>query len=128
MVSGRRTFLVRGPLTPTSQARVLARLAIIAGIAGILSTVPMWPPAQMVLLTTLLLTGAGSALLCWVNLSGSGTVAGIIGVSVATVIALACSLLWSKLWYPVPSCVLLSLGVLVIGSARLWTLRDEVEH
>ena len=128
MIPRRGAFLVRRPLTPTSQARVLANLAVIAGLAGMLSTLPVSAPARMVLLTTLMLTGAGSALLCWVSLSGSAAVAGVIGLSLATVIALACSLLWLNLWQPVLSCLILSVGVLAIGLVRLWTLRNEVDR
>jgi hypothetical protein len=121
-------FVVRRPFAPTSQARVLAMLAVIAGLSGMLSTLPVSAPAQIVLLTILVLTGAGSALSCWLSLSGSAAVAGVIGVSVATVIALACSLLWLKLWHPVLSCLILSVSVLAIGLVRLWTLRNEADR
>jgi hypothetical protein len=117
--------LVRRPFAPTSQARVLTKLAVIAGLSGILSTLPVSAPAQIVLLTILVLTGAGSALLCWLSLSGSVAVAGVFGVSVATVTALPCSLLWLNLWHPVVSCLILSVSVLASGLVRLWTLRTE---
>ena len=48
---------------------------------------PVPAPARAVLLLILMLTGARSALLCWVSLSGAAAVAGVLGVSVATVIA-----------------------------------------
>jgi hypothetical protein len=121
------TFLVRRPFAPTSQARVLAKLAVIAGLSGMLSTLPVSAPARAALLTILMLTGAGSALLCWLSLSGSAAVAGVLGVSVATVIALTSSQLWLNLWHPVLSCLALSVGVLTTGLARLRTLRNEAE-
>lgn len=119
------TFLVRRPLAPTSQAQLLATLAVIAGLSGVLSTLPLPAPARAILLTILLLTGAGSALLCWLSLSGPAAVAGVLGVSVATVVALTCSQLWLNLWYPVLSCLILSVGVLATGLVRLRALRDE---
>ena len=122
------TFPVRSPFVPTSQARVLGKLAVIAGLSGVLSTLPVSAPARIVLLIILVLTGPGSALLCWLSLSGSAAVAGVIGVSMATVTALACSLLWLNLWYPVLSCLILSISVLAIGLVRLWTLRNEPDR
>jgi hypothetical protein len=122
------TLLVRRPFAPTSQARVLARLAVIAGLSGMLSTLPVPAPARAVLLTILVLTGAGSALVCWLSLSGPTAVAGVLGVSVATVIALTCSQLWLNLWHPVVSCLLLSVGVLATGLVRLRALGTEAER
>ncbi len=121
------TFVVRRALAPASQARLLATLAVIAGLSGMLSMLPVPAPARAVLLLILMLTGAGSALLCWVSLSGAAAVAGVLGVSVATVIALSCSQLWLNLWHPVLSCVMLSVGVLATGLVRLRTLRNEDE-
>ncbi|MCV7099761.1 hypothetical protein [Mycobacterium palustre] len=80
------------------------------------------------LLTVLVLTGAGSALLSWLSLSGPAAVAGVLGVSVATVIALTSSQLWLNLWNPVVSCLILSLGVIATGVARLRALRVEAER
>ena len=122
------TFLVRRPFAPTSQARVLAKLAVFAGLSGMLSTLPVYAPARVVLLTILVLTGAGSALLCWLGLSGPAAVAGVLGVSVATVIALTCSQLWLNLWNPVVSALLLSVGVLTTGWVRLRALGTEAER
>jgi hypothetical protein len=124
----RGILMIHRSFAPISQPWVLAVLAVVAGLAGILSTLP-WPaPVRVVLLTTLLLTGAGSALLCWLSLSDSAAVAGVIGVSVATVIAFSSSLLWLNLWHPVLSCVMLSVGVLAVGSVRLWTLWNEADR
>jgi len=128
VIPQRGAFVVRHPFTFPSQAHALAALAVVAGLAGILSTLPVPTPIRAVLLTTLVVTGAGSALLCWLSLSDSAAVAGVIGVSVATVVAFSSSLLWLKLWHPVLSCLMLSVGVLAIGLARLWTLRDQAER
>lgn len=128
MISSRALLMIRRPVAPISQSLVLAVLAVTAGLAGILSTLPLFTPVRVVMLTILVLTGAGSALLCWLSLSDSAAVAGVIGVSVATVIAVSSSLLWLNLWYPVPGCLMLSVGVLVVGSVRLWALWDEADR
>lgn len=123
-----QTFPVRRRFAHASQSRVLAMLAVTAGSCGILSTLPLPASARVVLLTVLVLTGAGSALLSWLSLSGPAAVAGVLGVSVATVIALTSSQLWLNLWNPVVSCLILSLGVIATGVARLRALRVEAER
>jgi hypothetical protein len=106
-----------------SQPRVLAYVGVIAGLSGVLSAIPGLPVLQSLLMLILLVAGAGSAALCWLELPAGAAVAGVIGLSIAGVIALATSLAWLRTWYPVPSCLLLSLTVAVIGLMRLWTLR-----
>src|SRR6476620_11559900 len=82
------------------QSLVLARLAVIAGVSGALSTVPFSSVLlRSILLMVLLVAGVGCAVLCWLDLPTGATLAGVIGVSVAAVIALATSMVWLQIWY-----------------------------
>jgi hypothetical protein len=122
----RRSYTKRRELQlPAHRApRVLGQSAVIAGVSGALSVIPFSSVLQSVLLVVLLIVGVGSAVLCWLELPSGAAVAGVIGLSVATVIALATSMVWLRVWYPVPSCVVLSLIVASVGFIRLWTLRE----
>src|SRR5262249_43059568 len=93
--------------------------------SGLLSTVPSWPAVQAVLLTILVLTGAGSAVMCWVRLPPAAAVAAVVGVSVAAVVALATSLIWLGLWHPAVSCAALSIVVFASGLCRLQRVGRE---
>ena len=107
------------------EPRVLAGLAVIAGVSGALSIIPFSSVLlRSILLMVFLLAGVGSAVLCWLDLPSGAAVAGVIGLSVAAVIALATSMVWLRIWYPVPSCLVLSFTVASIGLIRLWTLKD----
>jgi hypothetical protein len=113
------------PRLPAQLApRVLAQLAVMAGVSGALSAIPFSSVLQSILLMVLLIAGVGSAVLCWLGLPSGAAVAGVIGLSVAAVIALATSMAWLRIWYPVPSCLVLSFMVASIGLIRLWTLRE----
>jgi hypothetical protein len=111
---------------PTHQfaPRVSARLAVIAGVCGALSAIPVSSVLQSILLMVLVVVGAGSAVVCWLELPSGAAVSGTIGLSVSAVIALATLMIGMRLWYPVPSCLALSLIVASAGSLRLWTLRE----
>ena len=107
------------------QSLILARLAVIAGASGALSTIPISSVLlRSILLMVLLVAGVGSAVLCWVELPTGAAVAGVVGVSVGAVIALATSMVWLHVWYPVVSCVATSFAVVSVGLIRLWTLKE----
>jgi hypothetical protein len=106
----------------STQPKILAQLAVIAGVSGAVSAIPISPVLQSVLLIVFSFAGIGSAALCWLELPTAATVAGVIGLSWAGVIAFATSMAWLQLWYPVPGCLLLSLTVAAIGLVRLWSL------
>jgi hypothetical protein len=103
---------------------LLARLAVIAGASGTLSAIPFSSALQSVLLMVLLIAGVGSAVLCWSDLPRGAAVAGVIGLSISAVIALATLMVWLQIWYPVPSCLVLALVVASSGLIRLWTLQE----
>jgi hypothetical protein len=105
--------------------QVLALLAVFAGTSGALSTLSASPVLRSILLMLFLLTGVGSAILCWLELPIGATVAGVIGLSLAAVIAVATAMVWLQTWYPAPSCLALSLIVVSTGLIRLWTFRGR---
>lgn len=107
------------------QPQLLAQLAVLAGAAGVLSSIPTTPVLQAMLLIVFSVAGIGSAALCWLDLPRPAAVAGVIGLSMAGVIALATSMNWLKFWAPTPSCVVISLLVAAVGVLRLWYLRNE---
>jgi hypothetical protein len=109
------------------QPRLVSQLAVTAGVSGALSTIDLSPVLQSLLLMIFAVAGIGSAALCWLNLPGAATVAGVIGLSLAGVIAFATSLVWLRLWYPVPGCLFLSLTVAAVGMLRLWRLGRNVD-
>lgn len=109
--------------TPAEQADVVAKVAIVTGTFGILSTVPLWPPLQGLLLLVFLLAGTGSAAMCWSALPPAVTVAAVVGLSVASVLLVAVAMAWVPFWGPVPSCLLLSAAVITSGFVRLRALR-----
>ncbi|CAN5340294.1 hypothetical protein BH09ACT7_BH09ACT7_06190 [soil metagenome] len=108
----------------SSQARVLAYTSLVAALSGILATIPSLPVVQSLFMLVLLLCGAGSAVLCWVELPTGASLAGVIGLSLAAVIALTTLLVRWNVWHPELSCVILSLAIASSGLARLWTLKE----
>ena len=84
---------------------------------------PFSPAIQSLLLMVFVLTGVGSAAMCWVDLPPAVTVAAVVGISMASVVALSTAMLWLGVWHPIPSCLLLSALVAVSGFARLRALR-----
>ena len=113
-------------MTDPKKALVLGKIAIAVGTCGILSTVPIWSPLQALLLLVFLLTGMGSAAMCWVALPPAVTVAAVVGLSVASVLAVAVIMAWVPFWGPIPSCLLLSAVAISSGFTRLWVSRKPV--
>jgi hypothetical protein len=123
----RENFLRLAEPSPQAQLQslVLATLAVTAGVVGALSTIPFSSVLlRSFLLMVLLVAGVGSAVLCWLELPTGAAVAGVVGVSVAAVIAVATSMVWLHMWHPIPSCLAMSFTVTAIGLIRLWTLRE----
>jgi hypothetical protein len=108
---------------PTGQTELVADAAIAAGAMGLLSTMPVWPPLQAVLLLVFTLTGPGSAGMCWAALPPAVTVAAVVGLSVAAVLGASVAMAWVPFWGPIPSCLLLSSAVVLSGVLRLRALR-----
>jgi hypothetical protein len=108
------------------QPGAVAIVAIIAGACGVLSTVPVLPGLQGVLLVAFMLGGPGCAAMCWVDLPPAVTVSAVLGISVTSVFSLAVVMAWLGVWYPTRSCVLISLVVLVSGVVRLRTLQMSI--
>lgn len=111
--------------TVSSQAEVVAKSALVAGVCGVLSTVPISPPLQALLLLVFVLAGPGSAVMCWIDFPPAVTVAAVVGISVASVLALAVATAWLAVWLPIPSCLLLSAVAMTSGFARLRTSMQE---
>ena len=103
--------------------RALARVAVIAGVLGALSTAPLSPVLQSIALLVFMSAGVGSAALCWSDLPGGAMVAGVIGLSVAAVMGTATQMASFGIWYPVQSCLVMSSIVATAGLIRLWALR-----
>jgi CHASE2 domain-containing sensor protein len=112
--------------TALRQAEIVAKSAIIAGFCGALSTVPFSSTLQALLLLVLVLVGAGSAAMCWVDLPPAVTVAAVLGISMVLMLSLSVIMAWLGVWYPIPSCLLLSTVIVLCGYARLRTLRTKM--
>lgn len=115
-------------MTAASQEEVVAKAALVAGVCGGLSTVPFAPPLQALLLLVFVLAGPGSAVVCWLEFPPAVTVAAVVGISVASVLALAVATAWMAVWLPIPSCLLLSAVGVTSGFARLRNLRMSMQH
>ncbi|WP_304118778.1 hypothetical protein [Mycolicibacterium bacteremicum] len=112
-------------MTAAGQQRILAVLAVLAGICGVASTIPFHAATQAVLLLVLTVAGAGSAVLCWTDLPAAAAVAGTVGLSVAAVVAISTAAAWLHVWEPTLSCVLVSLLVAITGAIRMHVLRRQ---
>jgi CHASE2 domain-containing sensor protein len=108
------------------QAEIVAKAAIIAGFCGAISTVPFSSTLQALLLLVLVLVGAGSAAMCWVDLPPAVTVAAVVGISVISVMSLAVVMAWLGVWYPIPSCLIVSIVVVTCGFVRLKKLQSPM--
>ncbi len=104
-------------------SELAANTAVVAGVCGALSTIPIAPVLQALLLLVLVLVGVGSAVMCWVDLPPAPMVAAVLGISVTSVICLAVAMAWMDIWYPVPACLLFSAGVACSGYLRRRSLR-----
>ena len=110
------------PLSISLAPVAIALLAVLAGTAGGLSTVLSAPALRCFLLLLFVLTGVGCAILCWLELPTGAAVAGIVGLSLAAAIVVGTAGAWLHAWYPIASCLAVSLIVLSSGLIRLWTL------
>lgn len=104
------------------QQRVLGIIALAAGMCGLGSTLPIGSVGRAILLLVLLVSGAGSAVMCWLEVPVAAAAAGVIGVSIAAVVGTSTALAWLHWWQPTASCVALSVVVAASGTARLVTL------
>lgn len=112
-----------GGIITRRRAQILGNLAFVAGLSGAVSTVPFSSALQSLLLMVFVLAGVGSAAMCWVELPPAVTVAAVVGLSIASVVAAATSMAWLDMWYPIQSCLILSVVVAASGFARLKTLQ-----
>ena len=101
----------------------IAATAVGAAACGALATVPAPPAVRAVLLLVFVLSGVGSAVMCWVDLPAAVTVAAVVGISIASLMAVAVAMAWLQFYHPVPSCLLIAAGVAASGLLRLHTLR-----
>ncbi|KAA0097445.1 hypothetical protein CIW49_16280 [Mycolicibacterium sp. P1-18] len=108
------------------QARRLALSGLVASAAGIVATVPGAPAVQSLALVVLLAWGGGSAILCWVELPTGASVAGVVGLSVASVVVMATLMARFGAWYPKLACLCLSILVATSGLVRLWSSNGDV--
>lgn len=102
-----------------ARQRRLAVVAVVAGVCGAASTVPVGATVQAVLLLVLLVCGAGSAVMSWTDVPPAAAVAGVIGLSVAAVVGTSTALAWLHWWQPTLSCLVLSAAVVVTGAVRV---------
>ncbi|MGE2731545.1 hypothetical protein ACQI4F_18875 [Mycolicibacterium vaccae] len=101
----------------------MAATAVGAAMCGALATVPVQSPLRAVLLLVFVLAGVGSAVMCWMDYPVAVTVAAIVGISVASLMAVAVAMAWLQFFHPVPSCLLIAALVAASGLFRLHTLR-----
>ncbi|MCV7418953.1 hypothetical protein H7K45_00190 [Mycobacterium yunnanensis] len=103
------------------QARRLAVSCLVAGAAGIVATIPGAPAIQSLALVVLLAWGGGSAIMCWVELPTGASVAGAVGLSVASVVGMTTLMARWGAWYPKLACLCLATVVTTSGLVRLWS-------
>lgn len=108
------------------QARRLAASGLVASAAGIVATVPGAPAVQSLALIVLLAWGGGSAVLCWVELPTGAAVAGVVGLSVASVVGMSTLMARWGAWYPKLACLCLSILVATSGLVRLWSANGDI--
>ncbi|MBJ7337661.1 hypothetical protein [Mycolicibacterium sp.] len=108
------------------QGRTLAASSVLAGAAGMAATVPGAPIMQSIALLVLLVWGAGSAIACWFELPTGASVAGVIGLSIAAVVAMTTLLVRWDAWHPKLACLCLSIVVATSGMVRLWSANPEI--
>ncbi|OAN36802.1 hypothetical protein [Mycolicibacterium iranicum] len=89
----------------------VAALGVIAALCGALATVPVQTPLRAVLLLGFLLVGPGAAVMCWIYMPASATIAAVVGISIASVAALSVTMAWLRFWHPVPLTLTLSAAV-----------------
>ncbi|WP_308206394.1 glycosyltransferase family 2 protein [Mycobacterium yunnanensis] len=108
------------PWEVSDQNTWTARLAVLAGTSGALSTLPLGAVPSALLLLVLVCCGGGSAVTCWLDLPAVAAAASVVGLSVGAIIAVATAMAWMGAWYPIPSCLVLSAAVAAAGGLRLW--------
>lgn len=112
----------------TDAQRVLAYLAVAAGVAGVLSTLPLGALTRALLLLMFLVSGVGSAVLCWVKLPLGAVTAGVVGLSIGGMILVSTTSVWLRWWHPTTICLTVSALVAVGGAARLRTAQQRARH
>lgn len=110
----------------SSRDEKVAAMAVAAAACGALAAVPMPAPLRGLALLAFLLAGVGSAVMCWIDLPVAATMAAVVGISIASLMAVAVAMAWLQFWHPVPSCLLIAVLVAASGFARLRTLRGPI--
>lgn len=110
--------------TLSSRDERVATVSLAAAACGALATVPVSTPLRGVVLLAFVLTGVGSAVMCWIDLPAAVTMAAVVGISIAALTAVAVVMAWLEFWYPVPSCLIVAALAALSGAIRLRTLRD----
>jgi hypothetical protein len=107
------------------QARTLAAVSVFAGGSGLAALAPGAPLMQSIALLVLLVMGGGSAILCWVELPTGASVAGVIGLSIASVVGMTTLLARWDEWHPKAACLALSIVVVISGLVRMRSLNGD---
>lgn len=102
---------------------IVATVAVITGVCGVLAVIPAPPALRVLPILVFMLGGAGSAVMCWIDLPAAVTTAAVLGISIASMMALAVAMAWLEFWHPVWSCLILALIVTASGTLRLQAIR-----
>lgn len=112
--------------TTSGHDELVAMVAVMAGICGALSAVPAPSSLRVLPILVFMLVGAGSAVMCWIDLPPAVTVAAVVGISIASMMAIAVTMAWLEFWHPKWSCLILAGLVAASGAARLLTLHRSM--
>lgn len=106
----------------SSRDQSVAAATVAAGACGALASAPLPPALRVLPLLVFMLTGVGCAVMCWIDMPTAPTVAAVVGISLAAMMAVAVTMAWMQFWHPVPSCLILASLTTASGLIRLRTL------
>lgn len=113
--------------TLTGRHLLVARAAVVAAVCGAASAVPVPSEIRALPLLVFVIVGPGSAVMSWLDFPGGATMAGIVGISTTSMMALAAAMAWLQFWHPGPSCLVLAAVVAASGIARIRALQKQSE-
>lgn len=103
--------------TVSGRDEVIAMVAVCAGVCGGMAVLPVPPVLRAVPLIAFMLVGVGSAVMCWVDMPPAPSIAAVLGVSIASMMAFSVVMAWLQFWHPL--LFVLGIGGIVTGSGLL---------
>ena len=92
--------------TVSGRDEVIAMVAVCAGVCGAMAVLPVF-----------MLVGVGGAVMCWVDFPPAPTIAAVLGISIASMMAFSVVMAWLQFWHPL--LFVLGIGGVVTASGLL---------